>query len=567
MFIKKLIIKKYNGTIIREVNFRKGFNCIVDDSSSNRHNNVGKTTFLRLIDILMGSKDIDSIYKDSEIGSVNNELKDFIDKNKVQAQLLISSSFNSEYENDLIELKVDLFDKGNHYINNEEVSKKTYKESLRVILFKKNDEKPTFRQLIPSFIRISTAKEETKFLRNLNSTSNTNYRMIYDYLFNVGDYKADNKKEKIKKELKSLKVYMNELEKRSSVKNLRDLEESIEEINKRVKVIKTKLLDIVSNDYFRDNKEKISKYRNEYNGIYNDIDRLNYEIKMNNVFLENLTQQSKNDDKNNIYLDFYNEIRMLLPSIDKDFNDLLVFNRKLMLNRIKHLKNLNNDLIKEKNDKEDDLKALERDNMEYISLVNNDEIDDYLSLEEKLIHYQNELSEKQALYKSITSCKSDIERYKDKLDELINNYDIDQNRIDLFNSYFSSYTDYINGEILKIKYNDELKKFPIDINNVRSSSEGSRKSMIAAYDLAYQDYAKEINKVTPRFIVHDLIENIESDVLGRIIEKVELSESQFIVSVLNEHLENSLENTEFDSSKKDEFKILKLSSNDKLFKV
>lgn len=567
MFIKKLIIKKNSGSIIREVNFRKGFNCIVDDSSSNRHNNVGKTTFLRLIDILMGARSTRSIYKDDEIGSINYELKDFIDENEVQAKLLISSSFASEHEDDLIELKVDLFHKGKHYINNEEVSLKTYNETLREILFIKYDEKPTFRQLIQSFIRISTAKEETKFLRNLNSAPNTTYRMIYDYLFNVGDYKVDNKREEIRKELKSLKVYINELEKRNNVQNLVALKESIDGINIKAKVIKAQLLNIVSNDYFKDNKEKISKYRDEYNKIYNDIDRINYEIKMNNIFLENLTQQSKKNDKNNIYLDFYKEISVLLPSVDKDFNDLIDFNRKLMINRIKYLRHLNDDLIKEKNDRENDLKILERDNMEYISLINNDEIDDYLSLGEKLIHFQNELSEKQALYKSITSCKSDIEKYKDSLDELINNYDINQNRIDLFNKYFTSYTEYINGEIPKIKYNDELKKFPIDINNVSSSSEGSRKSMIAAYDLAYQGYAKEIDKVTPRFIVHDLIENIESDVLGRIIEKAELSESQFIVSVLNEHLENSLKNTEFDSAKKDEFKILKLSSNDKLFKV
>ena len=58
MFLKNLSIYNDNKPI-REINFRKGINLIVDESSSanktDSGNSVGKTTVLRLIDFLKSS--------------------------------------------------------------------------------------------------------------------------------------------------------------------------------------------------------------------------------------------------------------------------------------------------------------------------------------------------------------------------------------------------------------------------------------------------------------------------------------------------------------------------------
>lgn len=57
MFIKSLrICNTVTGAIMRETSFHKGVNLIVDTESSSRHNKVGKTTFLKLIDVLMGQR-------------------------------------------------------------------------------------------------------------------------------------------------------------------------------------------------------------------------------------------------------------------------------------------------------------------------------------------------------------------------------------------------------------------------------------------------------------------------------------------------------------------------------
>ena len=67
MFLKSLLISTPTK-VIREINFHKGLNLIVDDtpnSETSTGNNVGKTTILKLIDFCLG-RDGSVIYKDPE---------------------------------------------------------------------------------------------------------------------------------------------------------------------------------------------------------------------------------------------------------------------------------------------------------------------------------------------------------------------------------------------------------------------------------------------------------------------------------------------------------------------
>ena len=67
MFIKSLRIRNTATNIVmREVSFHKGANFVVDTEDSKRHNKVGKTTFLKLIDVLMGAQNRSHIYTDQE---------------------------------------------------------------------------------------------------------------------------------------------------------------------------------------------------------------------------------------------------------------------------------------------------------------------------------------------------------------------------------------------------------------------------------------------------------------------------------------------------------------------
>ncbi|HFI0960595.1 TPA: DUF2326 domain-containing protein [Streptococcus suis] len=87
------------------------------------------------------------------------------------------------------------------------------------------------------------------------------------------------------------------------------------------------------------------------------------------------------------------------------------------------------------------------------------------------------------------------------------------------------------------------------------------KSLIAAYDIAYQLFAREIKKVTPHFIIHDVLESIEGDDIRALVDEVENNPMQYISAILKEKLVSSGMSTE----KQNEIIVLELSMKDRLF--
>jgi uncharacterized protein YydD (DUF2326 family) len=83
MFIKSLTITS-GAKVIREIEFHKGLNLIVDESEHQiTGNSVGKTTVLKLVDFCLGA-DKKNIYVDPETKRDEYKLvKDFLIENKV----------------------------------------------------------------------------------------------------------------------------------------------------------------------------------------------------------------------------------------------------------------------------------------------------------------------------------------------------------------------------------------------------------------------------------------------------------------------------------------------------
>lgn len=85
--IKNLLITK----LIRNVSFKKGLNLIIDsDDITGKGNDIGKTTFINLIDLCFGARDIDIIYSDKETKTSKNNtniVQRFIEDKKIAIEL------------------------------------------------------------------------------------------------------------------------------------------------------------------------------------------------------------------------------------------------------------------------------------------------------------------------------------------------------------------------------------------------------------------------------------------------------------------------------------------------
>lgn len=109
MFIGSVRLRNsMTGCVMREVVFHKGANLISDTFESDRHNKVGKTTFLKLIDVLLGASGKVGLYKDDETNSVNEELRDIINEKRVVGEMTLVNSFERLSDHN-VELKVELF--------------------------------------------------------------------------------------------------------------------------------------------------------------------------------------------------------------------------------------------------------------------------------------------------------------------------------------------------------------------------------------------------------------------------------------------------------------------------
>lgn len=131
--------------------------------------------------------------------------------------------------------------------------------------------------------------------------------------------------------------------------------------------------------------------------------------------------------------------------------------------------------------------------------------------------------------------------------------------IAVFNEYFTEYSKQIVDEGYLLYLTE--KSFPVGIANVTTGlSTGTKKSVISAFDLAYQSYSRAQRIASPRFIIHDVIETMDKFALNSTVQISSAIGSQYIVAVLKDKIENNPNITQEDIR-------LTLSDDKKLFGV
>ncbi|WP_248621990.1 hypothetical protein [Enterococcus cecorum] len=566
MFIKSLsIISKNTGDVLRKLEFRNGVNFIVDSENSEKHNKVGKTTCLKLLDLSLGAKNKDAIFTDYETQSVNEQLRLFIENQKIYTDLVLIDDFNSPSKE--ISIKTELFSRGKRYINGKKTSYDEVNKYLNRLLFENSSQKPSFRSVIKSFVRILMTKDNTQFLKVLDNFSNiSEYRAIYNYLFDISDPKNDLELGKLKQELKNIKIKENNYKKVNTVDDVVKIKQINVAIEKEIDRLEKEINDLVDKKAFEKNRLYINDIRKKYEEISRQLSKIDFDILQLQKYIKETEEKSQRIVNKELTNDFFQEILELLPSITKTFIDLVEFNSQLSRNKLSYFNDRIQELISEKEDKENLLTELVEKNSEFISLVEENKVDLYYDKLNQL----DELKIKKVKNESTITSLGNIEEQKNTLKERLSKLEIIvknneaeyQKKMDIFNCYFKSVAGRINKEQPVLLYNPKTDEFPVSIGQLsEGTSTGTRKSLIAAYDIAYQLFARKIKKVTPHFIIHDVLESIEGDDIRALVEEVENNQIQYISAILREKLVSSGMSTE----KQNEIIVLELSMKDRLF--
>lgn len=560
MYLKKMKICETfpQEKVIREIEFNNHVNFIVDESNSENHekgNGVGKTTTLRLIDICLGIGSRTDLYKDSETKSVNGTLEKYITDSKITTTLILVDDFNNPRKT--VTLQVDLFPRGKQYINAEYHPQAKYKLEMNKLLFHNELNSPTYGQLMGMFFR-GKNDDGMKFLKFLHvTTTNIEYENIYNFLFELQNQSLSTSILKLKEEEKSL---TNDISNHSKINNftsidvikqrLAVLELNIEKVSKKISLL-------VDSEEYKENEQKIQQIRVDYANLLNEIARIQFKIKR----IENIIYDTKEEKKYKLDIEalkeLYDESVGLFGELNRQFKDLVSFNASLLDNKIEYFTGQLNRLTVKLERLQKEKKYMFENFSSIIMLIDSNKLEEYEELQRELENLSYEKGKNLQIIEVYDELllkhheiSTELENFEKELSESDN--------IKKFNKYFIEYSGKTNNEELLLYRNPE--GFPFSISSLKNNfSNGTKKSAIAAFDLAYQSFALEINKAVPHFFIHDTIENIDKVGMMEIVAISKRINSQYIAAVLKDKIEDI-------SGIEERDKVLKLTESEKLFK-
>jgi uncharacterized protein YydD (DUF2326 family) len=570
MFLKSLTISS-KDRIIREIFFRKGINLIVDETPNNNElatgNNVGKTTVLKLIDFCLGSKG-NGIFADPESPKHHYALvKKFLIKNEILITLILKEDLSEETSNEItIERNFLSRNKGIYRINYNAVLKTDFEVALAQVIFPEHaSKKPTFRQIISHNIRYKDLSL-TNTLKTLDRyTSDAEYETLYLFLFGC-EFENGNKKQNLLLKLKQEDIFRKRLEKEQTKPAyetmLSLIENEIDELNQRKAVLNL-------NENFEEDLQKLDTLKIEINKISSDLS--NFKLR------KELIHEAETDLKSDISSIDLGQLRMIyeqatqqISTIQKTFEDLVTYHNQMINEKIKfitkELPSIENEIQK----KQKQLQRLLKNEFELTKAISKT---DSFSVLEELISDLNEKFRKKGEYESIIEQLNKVEEETNNLNKKLIEIDNElfsddfeqtvKEQINKFNIYFASISNQLYGEKYALKYDkvvnrkgQQLYKFSAFNTNMSS---GKKQGEITCFDVAYTIFADENNVPCLHFLLNDKKELMHDNQLIKIADLVEQENIQFVASILKDKLPSELDD--------DKYFILKLSSNDKLFRI
>lgn len=568
MKIAELIVRKTvpNEQIIQDIKFRlTGLNLIVDNTSEEfkeSGNSVGKSTAIKIIDLCLGAKSVNQLYYDSDTRSENLEVKDFLQENRVQAELILVDSKGKEYS-----IKRDLFSKGKRYILDDKYSEKEFRCELKRLIFNSDEPKPTFRQLITKFVRIDNTSEERmiKFLPMM--ANNELYDTVYCFLFNIYDEKLLNDKDEIYNKLQECKKVIQTLERSKSISSVSYLEQSLEVVNLGLEELTAKRDQLSYMEQYRDELDKKRKLSVKVGEIQGEMELIEFEIDNIKQSIANLAKDKADINLSNLSA-IYNEAESFVPDLQVKFEEMVDFHNKMIQNRIDFINTQlaeRQSLLAEYSDKlQEVLKEKEKITIEVLDEGLLDELNVLNNKIEELLLKKGEITQ------SIHIILEQEQKYEE-LDNQLKTFTSEmkndgiQEKINQFNIFFTNYCDQLYGEKYFAVYNKNWRKeksFPLTIGSLNGNlGTGKKKAIIVAFDLAYMQYSIKMGIDAPRFVIHDKMENTHINQLKTIFNICNTIDGQYIIPILRERIDK------IDQKYIEKSKILELSSNNKFFKI
>lgn len=569
MFLKSLLISTPTK-VIREINFHKGLNLIVDETPSDdtlTGNNVGKTTVLRLIDFCLG-KDGSVVYKDPENSrEVDPMVKSFLVDRKVIITLTLVDNLETTQRE--VEISRNFLSSRRESIcqvNGRDITKAELESVLGTEIFPQiTISKPTFRQIIAHNVRYDDLRINNT-LDILNSfTKLEEYETLYLFMFGC-DYDEGAHREELIANIKSELNYKKRLEKRETKSSYKV---ALEDVEREIKKLEAKKTTLNINPQIEQDLAELSSVKERLNQVTSLItsQRIRKDVIQESV--REFNAQQFTEDISELRL-IYQQASSLIPNMQRTFEDMVAYHNKMLTNRVKFIEEELPALDTKIASLTSELASLRKSENELTAkVIASDTFEDL----EKIINDLNEQYKRKGEYSAIISQIDEVEEAMSKFNEELSAIDNGlfsddfRKKVDLqlskFNEIFADLSEELYDERYSIKEDivrnqkgQNIYKFSVIGTNLSS---GKKQGEISCFDIAYTMFADKENIPCLHFILNDKKELMHDNQLVKLADISNRENIQFVASILEDKLPETLKN--------EDYYVVRLSQGDKLFRI
>ena len=567
MYLSKLTISS-PGKVIRDIEFHKGLNLIVDETPENTTgtgNNIGKTTVLRLIDYCLGG-DVDGIYRNPEDKHESYALvKDFLTGNNVIVTLILEDDLDTPSKKVVIERDFKTGRSSLIRINGKDVTRKDFVAELESAIFPEvKIETPSFRQIIAHNIRIDNLRLENT-LKTLTMGKNEDYEALYLFMFGCPNDSAA-RKTQLSQELDTEKKYKRRMERNRS-KN--EYKAALSIIESDIEKLVERKDNLNINENLQLDIDSLNALRAQINKVTSRTSLLSLRRELINETVESFDKQNFGEDVFQLEM-IYKQASAYVPKMQRTFKELVDFHNTMLENKKafvaqelpaiqEEIESLSVELerLKEKETMMAE-KVLKSDTYEELEVI----IVQLSELSRRKGEFESYISQIESAEKAIKEKSEEMKKIDDGLFTADFAQRLETQR-DKFNKIFSEVSHEIYDEQYIISYEVDTQKgkqlYKFHITDVANFSSGKKQGEISCFDIAYTVFADQEGIPCLHFILNDKKELVHGNQLNKFAEAVNKYNVQFVCSMLYDKLPSVL--------RKDEHVIVRLSQDSKLFRI
>ena len=573
MFLKRLVIENSDG-LIRDIPFHAGLNLIVDETPSDdtqvTGNNVGKTTVLKLIDLCLGG-DPKKVYTDLENTRVEYAgVKSFLIDTKVVVTLTLGESLFRDTGNDLVISRNFLSrTQAIRRINGVSCTEPEFEKRLLESLFSHHyGNKPTFRQIISHNIRYKEPGVSNT-LKTLDAfTRHEEYEALYLFLLGISFDRTDERQELMGK----LRIEHNYLNRLQAEATRSKYEISLGLVLEEISLLEQRK-DNIAQPVDIDNKIVAlsdTKYRKSV--VASELTRLKVRRDLVGEAVQDVEQRKSEIDVAELTA-LYNEVSEHFGTVTRKFKDLVMFHNRMIEEKARYIAKDLPRLDGEIAQKQSEIAALSRLERTYAKEIAESGTVGEL---ERVINALNECYRRKGTFEKgielIAEAQEKISAMEEQLAVIQaqmfskDSHERLQQQLGAFNRNFSAISRELYGEDYALAAEQVTSRngqqfYQFGTFNTNNFSSGKKQGEITCFDIAYTLFADEQRIPCYHFLLNDKKELMHDNQLARIGALVDRLSNhvQFVASILRDKLPPELN--------EDRFVVLKLSQDDKLFRI